>query len=424
MARAKEPLKKPCMAPKKVTSNPITSRKVKIEKPQKPIFKGLKMASVGRFMHTRGEASIEEISRWIRYHGGTYENEVTDETTHLICSIEEYKKGGAQVRKAWKLGTEKCQIVIFEWIEDSLQGKPKRRLGEKPYTLDRTIMNLKKMSADKLREHRKKFEDGVRVSKELSNSDLFHVYYDSDAFEYKVMLSRVRLEGKTMIEKYTLYLFESHNKAPPLYMFGAKLSRTCRPIAYYRQDCHPMDFATAFSCFKKFFKERSGIDWDDRLERIIPKKIENGKEVEFAFFKYLPPIQGRPVGLLPYGYVRPEDRPMEDVGYDTDSEVGDDDQDSGSQGCNDEGGSDTSASDSGSHSDSGEGSTTSGADSDGVISISSEESGSCFSSVGTPSFLKDTPSADGSPDSTQGRLRNGAISISSDEDHTWRDACY
>lgn len=148
------------------------------------------MASVGRFMHTRGEASIEEISRWIRYHGGTYENEVTDETTHLICSIEEYKKGGAQgksicilklnpvliqyfnqtVRKAWKLGTEKCQIVIFEWIEDSLQGKPKRRLGEKPYTLDRTIMNLKKMSADKLREHRKKFEDGVRVSKELSNS--------------------------------------------------------------------------------------------------------------------------------------------------------------------------------------------------------------------------------------------------------------
>ncbi|KAH7336446.1 hypothetical protein BKA65DRAFT_402145 [Rhexocercosporidium sp. MPI-PUGE-AT-0058] len=429
MARTKAPSKKTCTASKKVSPNPITARKVKTEKPQKQIFKGLTMSSVGQLMHTRGGVSLEEISRWIRYHGGTYEKEVTDDTTHLICSIEEYKKGGAQVRKAWKLGTEKCQIVVFDWIEDCLQGKTKRRLREKPYTLDRTIMNLKKMNADKLREHRKKFEDGVRISKELSNSNLHHIYYDTDAFEYKVMLSRVRLDGKTLIEKYTLYLFESHNKAPPIYMFGAKLSRTCRPISYYRCDCRPMDFATAFSCFKKFFKDRTGIDWDDRLERIIPKKIENGKEIPFAFFKYLPPIQGRPVGLLPYGYVRPEDRPMEqrpmeDVGYDTDSEVGDDDQDNDLQGSSDECGSDTSDSGSHSHSDSSANSTTSGAESEGVISLSSDDLGSVFSSASTPSFLKDTPSAAGSPDGAEGALQKAPISISSDEDEAWRDTCY
>lgn len=106
-----------------------------------------------------------------------------------------------------------------------------------------------------------------------------------------------------------------------------------------------MDFHTAFTCFKKFFKSRSGVDWDLRLERIIPKYEENGEEK--LFFKYSPPVRGRPDGSLPWGYVRPEDRmaPIEDtknsnigdeegqsaeeVGYDTNSEVDEDvDQDS------------------------------------------------------------------------------------------------
>ncbi|KAL2068955.1 hypothetical protein VTL71DRAFT_15293 [Oculimacula yallundae] len=415
MAPTKATYKKTCAVTKKIAPNPITARKTKTEKPQKQIFRGLTMSSAGVLRTIKGEASLEEIQRWLRYHGGVYEKEVTNETTHLICSIEEYKKGGEQVRKAWKLGTKKCKIVVFDWLEDSLHAKPKGKLSEKAYSLDRTILNMKKMNADKVREYRQKFAEGVRVSKELSNGSLYHIYYDDDAFEYKVMLSRIRLDGKTMIEKYTLYLFESHSKSPPIYMFGAKLSRTSRPLTYYRQDCVPMDFATAFHAFKKFFKEKTGINWDDRLERIIPKKIENGKEIEFSFFKYLPPIHGRPVGLLPYGYVRPEDRPMavpptqdqiEDVGYDTNSEVGDDDEGTSIRG-------------------SGEGSTASGsAQSNTVISISSDEEPSCFSNEDTPSILRDTPSdAAGSPDGAHVGVKNGAISVSSDEGAVdpWRD---
>lgn len=34
---------------------------------------------------------------------------------------------------------------------------------------------------------------------------MYHIYYE-DGFEYKVILSRIRLDGKTMIEKYTLYV--------------------------------------------------------------------------------------------------------------------------------------------------------------------------------------------------------------------------
>lgn len=134
------------------------------------------------------------------------------------------------VKSAWKRGSNCCKIVVFDWLEDCLQGSKgkKRLLKETPYTLDRTIIQLKKQKAGDLPAYRKRFEDSVRVSKELSDSskrspspecpmnmrsnniqqiELYHIYYEpEDGFEYKVMLSRIRLDGQTMIEKYTLYV--------------------------------------------------------------------------------------------------------------------------------------------------------------------------------------------------------------------------
>jgi len=42
------------------------------------------------------QITYEAISKWIAAHGGTYEQEVGPDTTHLICSIEEYKKRTSQ----------------------------------------------------------------------------------------------------------------------------------------------------------------------------------------------------------------------------------------------------------------------------------------------------------------------------------------
>lgn len=36
------------------------------------------------------------MANWIRAHGGEYVREVTAETTHLICTIEDFKKRTAQ----------------------------------------------------------------------------------------------------------------------------------------------------------------------------------------------------------------------------------------------------------------------------------------------------------------------------------------
>lgn len=78
-----------------------------------------------------------------------------------------------------------------------------------------------------------------------------------------------------------------------------------------------MIFAHAWNHFKNFFYVKTGIEWDQRLE---------GIKMPDTYFVYTPPTGGRPIGLLPYGYILPEHRIKEiseedDVVYDTDSEA-------------------------------------------------------------------------------------------------------
>jgi hypothetical protein len=38
------------------------------------------------------KASHEDIRRWVNYHGGRVVDKVTDDTTYLICSMEDFEK--------------------------------------------------------------------------------------------------------------------------------------------------------------------------------------------------------------------------------------------------------------------------------------------------------------------------------------------
>ncbi|KAE8452538.1 hypothetical protein EG329_000441 [Mollisiaceae sp. DMI_Dod_QoI] len=299
---------------KRVAPNPITERKraAKSSKPLKAIFRGKFISSVGRFENCGKDLGPDDIAKYVIAHGGTYERQVTESTTHLICSIEEYKKKHPQVQAAWKLGKRKCNIVVFDWLLDCTVNKHKSCRAAAGYTLDRTIKRIRKGKTDHA-EYRRKFEEGVKESKDLCDNRLYHIYYDHTGFEYKVMLTRINLgshSDKPMVEKYTLYLFESH-ALPRLYMFGAKLSRTHRPTSYYREECHAMEFRDAFKHFQKWFKVKTGVDWDLRLEMKLRARDEvqdlSNREVARKF-NWTPPVLGRPVGQLPWGYVRPEER--------------------------------------------------------------------------------------------------------------------
>jgi hypothetical protein len=126
-----------------------------------------------------------------------------------------------------------------------------------------------------------------------------------------------------------------------------------------------MEFSDAFKHFQHFFKDKTGIDWDMRLEKparnnsttIVKGKDGKGQVKVERRFTWTPPVRGRPVGQLPLGYVRPEER--EDV-------IKKHERDSGS-GSGSDSGEDTSGSGSGeesSSSDDSGGSGKSGSDSE------------------------------------------------------------
>jgi hypothetical protein len=73
------------MAPKAIAK--------KSKKALKKIFRGKVMSFSGDF----GDGwSHEQMANWVKLHGGEYVREVNKETTHLICSIEDYRKKTTQ----------------------------------------------------------------------------------------------------------------------------------------------------------------------------------------------------------------------------------------------------------------------------------------------------------------------------------------
>jgi hypothetical protein len=61
--------------------------------------------------------------------------------------------------------------------------------------------------------------------------------------------------------------------------------------------CFPKEFHNAFADFKRLFKKKTGIEWDHRLDRL---------KTTAEAFKYTPPEGGKPQGVMPMGWVPPE----------------------------------------------------------------------------------------------------------------------
>jgi NAD-dependent DNA ligase len=86
--------KNTCQKPKTSSSGAIRKRKASGN--VKQIFRGKEMSLSGTFISCGKPAPHEKIAAWITAHGGTFATEVTDSTTHLVSSIEDFKKGTEQ----------------------------------------------------------------------------------------------------------------------------------------------------------------------------------------------------------------------------------------------------------------------------------------------------------------------------------------
>jgi len=87
----------------------------------------------------------------------------------------------------------------------------------------------------------------------------------------------------------------------------------------------PAAFDVVFGNFKNFFKKKTGIDWDKRLDGLKPgdgekarsaedgnikKEVTGGgkaEEDDRQMFVYIPPPKGKPRGVMPLGWRDPEE---------------------------------------------------------------------------------------------------------------------
>ncbi|KAI9753147.1 MAG: hypothetical protein M4579_005310 [Chaenotheca gracillima] len=252
-------------------------------------FRGLTIGFTGDF----GDAkSHKNIQRWIQLNGGTPTQEVDEYTTHLLCTPEDWEKKAPQVRRARRLND--VFIVVFDWLEDSLIRK--RPLRETPYLLAKLQKEKNKLLRKKLDAKKaaiRRFHQGCTGADEDILSNRHHIYRDETLFEYSIVLVRADLDTNR-IERHYLKLYESHAR-PYLYGLSAKYTRPgisgklilAPPGSYFEH---------AFREFRRYFKEKTGMAWEVRLD---------GRPAVPGQFAYCPPGGGKPRGIMPAGWREP-----------------------------------------------------------------------------------------------------------------------
>ncbi|OBT70202.1 hypothetical protein VE03_00083 [Pseudogymnoascus sp. 23342-1-I1] len=235
------------------------------------------------------------IARLIARHGGRVDSTVTERTTLLVTTIEEFRKGTPAIEKAISLGKARCRIVQWEYVEDSIftkNGKP-RVISANFHEIQSVLKRQNRLSEARAM-YKKKYIHDANATKGLADPGLHHHYIDTTGFKYHIVLSRLtKVDSKTRIEKYTLFLFES-NAAPYTYMVGARYNRPGAATTYIKDYMVPSAFDVAFRQFRRFFMLKTGVEWNCRLDG-----VRGGEEA----FVYVPPGREGARGVVPMGWV-------------------------------------------------------------------------------------------------------------------------
>ncbi|KAI2953765.1 hypothetical protein CBS147323_10058 [Aspergillus niger] len=249
-------------------------------------FKSIYASSFGKF-----DGNSDKIPQWIRANGGQYSKDISKEITHLITTKEAFKDNAEAVRKAKQLRTIK--IVSYDWLEDSLLSKNRRPKRETEYLLVNILKSENKKRGKERDKIRKKEKEKPRRKGNLKNQDPFgrkrkgvkagtavsryHIYTDQDArVTYNATLVR-SMQGKNYKERYVVRVYES-NKEPHVYATHLEYSRIGKQQS---QLLTPLkaDHDSAVKAFKEIFKDKTGKEWEERLNGVLPsgKRDADGK---------------------------------------------------------------------------------------------------------------------------------------------------
>ncbi|KAI1264056.1 hypothetical protein F5Y18DRAFT_94721 [Xylariaceae sp. FL1019] len=223
----------------------------------------------------------EKVRRWVSTYGGTFSTTVGPNVTHLLCTESDAKKKTTRIKDV--LQQKDTALVTRYWLEDCIARKSLIKVKNSDYDLKAEL------AAEKAK--KRKLEKDAKSSALAENyvdERFYRVYHDVTYFEYQVTLTLNDPEAGHEGQRYVLTLWESNAK-PYLYVLTSLLyNKTRAKPDKWRATAAPTSFERSFGIFKRFFKKKTGIEWDERLE----KTNGSGK------FKYSPPTRGKTVGLV------------------------------------------------------------------------------------------------------------------------------
>ncbi|RYO87833.1 hypothetical protein DL766_000736 [Monosporascus sp. MC13-8B] len=252
----------------------------------KPIFKDCVVALAGDLGRPGWREA--DVARWVAAWGGAFSAQEGaggggyDSVTHVLASRERFL-ASSSFRGRLRNRMERAHVVTADWLEDSMTRR--RRLPERPYSLREA---QRREGARRRRDERA--EKGIEKGKRLVNDCLNHVYRDSTFFSYDIKLTRDDEENGNVGQRYRIMLWE-FNGNPRHYQLTTKCFRRpgdSQPLIYRVPEETPSLFGPVFAEFKRFFRSKTKIDWDERVAKAgsMPKK----------YFQYAPPTGGKPVG--------------------------------------------------------------------------------------------------------------------------------
>ncbi|KAL8708650.1 MAG: hypothetical protein Q9220_006475 [cf. Caloplaca sp. 1 TL-2023] len=260
---------------------------------------GLVVAATGDFGPRR---SHQVLQRWTEKNGGRWETRMNMEVTHLVCSKADYQ---AKVP-----------------MDTLMKGYRLAAKGE--YLLERSVRSTMKKKQQKKQKIKAGVEDFKRECTEIQNqlfSDRYHIYRDSTAFAYDIILVRINIEqnkSERYVLRVSLPISYSYFPFPPLIPHTPKQSvadalptQLCTThdtpkyyatLLIYQTPGFPVhksilapigsDWEKAFLAFMKAFKAKTKLEWEERL--LVPPAIVR----EEGAFVYSPPKLGEARGLV------------------------------------------------------------------------------------------------------------------------------
>ncbi|PYI32386.1 hypothetical protein BP00DRAFT_486098 [Aspergillus indologenus CBS 114.80] len=230
-------------------------------------FQKIHACSAGKF-----PKDGDKIPQWIRANGGEYHSTIAPQVTHLITTLEAYKKNIAPVREAKAL--KHIKIVTFDWLEDSLLAKDRKPKRVTEYLLETVVKEEEKRKKKPARGASRTTTsvDAAGTTRKAGAAKKpvakYCIYVgEKTGIKYDIPLVRFMATRRSR-EKIRLKVYESKAE-PHVYAAYMEYSRSGAACA---QILTPLgtSLKTAMDAFEAKFKSKTGIAWADRSNGVAP----------------------------------------------------------------------------------------------------------------------------------------------------------